>query len=156
MLLNPRNLAASTWEGWVKFDSAAGTQTIYSETAADGTVYKLEQVNGKLKWVIGKEGVPGESQFVEVPLQQPNNSNITTPGVADLVITNLTAPTNASWGSNINISWTVQNQGANNANADWTDSVWVSDKSYWDSTATLVVNESVNTQTPLVTGGSVT
>jgi YD repeat-containing protein len=66
-------LPASTWEGWLKFDALAGNQTIYSETSADGTVYKLEQVDSKLRWAIGKEGVSGQWQFVEVPLQQASN-----------------------------------------------------------------------------------
>ena len=75
----------------------------------------------------------------------------------DLVVTNVTtSTTNPSWGQDINISWTVDNQGTGNANSKWYDSVWVSDKDYWDSTATFITNEFINAQAPLLAGSNYT
>ncbi len=126
------DLSASTWEGWIKFDSLAGNQTIYSETSSDGTVYKLELLDGTLRWAIGKEGVSGQWQYVEVPLQQGNNP--TTPGVADLVVTDFKiVDPNPTWGQTAQITWTVSNQGSATANRTWYDNVWISADGIIDS-----------------------
>jgi RHS repeat-associated protein len=146
------DLSASTWDGWVKFDSSVGDRTIYNETSTDGTIYKLELIDSTLRWAIGKEGVVGQWQYVEVPLQL----NTPTAAVAvDLVVTDLkTTQSNESWGQNINLSWTVTNRGSGKTNANWFDSIWLSDKNYWDSTAIYLGQRSI--QQTLAAGESYT
>ena len=54
------------------------------------------------------------------------------PPPSDLLWTRSPARRRGRWASSIQISWTVQNQGANSAEGSWSDAVYLSDDSLWD------------------------
>ncbi|WP_156804809.1 CARDB domain-containing protein [Synechococcus sp. PCC 6312] len=157
--LNATDLIAnspnSTVEAWVKFDRLSGTQTIYSEAGENGPRYKLEQVDGNLRFGIWRSDVPGNWQYVSAPVLGDLLANIaTTPATADLVVSNVSAPTNASWGQNITVDWTVTNQGSYIANQDWYDSIYLSSDPFFDINDTFLSRNYVSAQTPLAPGAS--
>ena len=51
----------------------------------------------------------------------------------DLLVTQLTAPTAASWGQTIRVEWTVANQGQGTATVPWVDSVYFSKDDRFDA-----------------------
>ncbi|WP_339379282.1 CARDB domain-containing protein, partial [aff. Roholtiella sp. LEGE 12411] len=77
-------------------------------------------------------------------------------GVPDLTISAATAPESGALGETIDVSWTVANQGAVTAPADWTDRIYISTDATWDSSDTLVTSESIASQTPLAAGSNYT
>ncbi|MCA2657680.1 MAG: carboxypeptidase regulatory-like domain-containing protein, partial [Microcystis sp. M049S2] len=56
----------------------------------------------------------------------------------NLTITSATAPTTGILGQSISVSWTVLNNGTVPANADWYDSVYLSNDQTWDSGDTRI------------------
>jgi subtilase family serine protease len=77
-------------------------------------------------------------------------------GVPDLTISGATAPESGALGGTIDVSWTVANQGAVTAPADWRDRIYISTNTTWDSSDTLVTSESIASQTPLAAGSNYT
>ncbi|MFM6480849.1 MAG: CARDB domain-containing protein, partial [Microcystis panniformis] len=75
---------------------------------------------------------------------------------SDLTITNATAPSTAVVGSNINVSWTVKNQGNGAANGNWYDYIYVSNDAILDNSDTYITQEYIDSQTPLAADGSYT
>ena len=61
--------------------------------------------------------------------------NLTAP---DLVVSAATAPTSATLGETVALSWTVTNQGSVTASADWYDYVYLSDDQTLDNSDTYV------------------
>ena len=59
-------------------------------------------------------------------------------GAPDLAVTAASAPASAALGGTIAVSWTTANQGGAAAPATWYDAVYVSSKSTFDNTATLL------------------
>jgi Ca2+-binding RTX toxin-like protein/protocatechuate 3,4-dioxygenase beta subunit len=57
---------------------------------------------------------------------------------ADLMVTNVTTPTNGTLGQSITIDYTVQNQGVDSALGTWKDSVYLSKDTQWDINDALV------------------
>jgi subtilase family serine protease len=74
----------------------------------------------------------------------------------DLQVTAATAPTTATLGESIAVSWTVSNTGTTSAPADWYDAIYVSDDMVFDSSDTFVSKRSAADNTPLAAGGSYT
>jgi large repetitive protein len=72
----------------------------------------------------------------------------------DLVVSNATAPSNATLGETIPISWTVENQGEVTADADWNDRVYLSRDTTFDNSDTYLSGRYINAQTPLTAGGN--
>jgi hypothetical protein len=72
---------------------------------------------------------------------------INLPPPADLVVTNITAPSSGVPGQPANINWIVTNQGPNNADGQWWDSLYLSSDTTWDindpKIATVVHNGTV-------------
>ena len=76
------------------------------------------------------------------------------PPPADLVVSSVMAPAQATPGLPTLLNWTVTNQGANFAPGLWTDAVYLSANPYYDNTAVLV---GTVTQTgPLAAGATYT
>ncbi|MDM9385689.1 CARDB domain-containing protein [Chlorogloeopsis sp. ULAP01] len=75
---------------------------------------------------------------------------------ADLEVTAATAPRVVSTQQNVSVSWTVKNTGALTASADWYDSVYISSDSTLDASDTILRDEWVSSQTPLVVNGQYT
>ncbi len=96
--------------------------------------------------------------------QQPesNDSNNVTASSAinvtepDLQVTGVNAPSAGQFGEPISVSWTVQNAGSGAAESTWTDGVYVSTKSTFDASATLLTDVSVGSNSPLAAGASYT
>jgi RHS repeat-associated protein len=65
---------------------------------------------------------------------------------ADLTINSATAPATATLGQQIQVSWTVENQGNDPANADWYDAIYLSDDETFNSSAQYITqfNESAH------------
>ena len=74
----------------------------------------------------------------------------------DLVITAATVPIDASWGTTIPVSWTVENQSNVLALGDWSDYIYLSDDPELDLGDRLIHIHSVTTPQPLAPGGSYT
>jgi CheY-like chemotaxis protein len=73
---------------------------------------------------------------------------------ADLVVTNVTAPTTAVEGDTIQVSWTVKNQGALQASGTWSDAVYYSDHPALDGTAQFITSFTAPPSPPLLAGAS--
>jgi subtilase family serine protease len=67
----------------------------------------------------------------------------------DLVVTAATAPTSASLGETVDLTWAVTNQGIGNTSTGWTDYVYLSDDTILDSSDIFLTAQSVLPQTPL-------
>ncbi|QFS51026.1 CARDB domain-containing protein [Nostoc sphaeroides] len=74
----------------------------------------------------------------------------------DLVITAANAPTTATLGETISVSWTVKNQGLVSASSDWYDRVYISDDQFFDSSDTYLTDRYTGENTPLAAAGSYT
>jgi subtilase family serine protease len=71
----------------------------------------------------------------------------------DLIISNISAPSQAQLGETFPIAWTVKNQGLKTALADWFDRAYLSKDNQWDASDLLLTTQSADTQTPLAADG---
>ena len=74
----------------------------------------------------------------------------------NLVTTGATAPTAASLGAEIDVSWTVENQGAGIASTNWYDRIYLSDDLVFDNSDTRLSYQWTGDETPLAAGESYT
>jgi subtilase family serine protease len=73
----------------------------------------------------------------------------------DLVVTSANSPATASaTGDNVQVSWTVTNQGTVASNADWYDSIYISDDAVFDASDRYVTDRWAGNNTPLAAGAS--
>ncbi|MGA2035934.1 MAG: CARDB domain-containing protein, partial [Thermoguttaceae bacterium] len=94
--------------------------------------------------------------------QQPEtNENNNTAGSAavavsgaDLTVSSASAPASADFGQTVTVNWTVLNTGASAATQSWTDGIYFSAKSSFDSTATLLEDVPVGKYSPLAANAS--
>ena len=86
---------------------------------------------------------------------ETNNINSFVINASDLAVTNLTAPTTATWGATIPVSWTVTNQGGLATSGTWTDGIYLSNNSTFDNTAVLV-GQTTSGATSIAGGASYT
>jgi hypothetical protein len=70
----------------------------------------------------------------------------------DLVISDATAPSNATLGESIPVSWKVTNPGNVSAQTNWDDVVYLSNDPILDNSDTFVAREFIDGQTPLKPG----
>ncbi|MFN6535591.1 MAG: CARDB domain-containing protein [Nostoc sp. EkiNYC01] len=90
---------------------------------------------------------------------RPYNNELFVPitiNAPDLVVTAAQAPTTATSGETISVSWTVTNQGTGSALANWDDYVYISKDQFLDKSDTFVGSRSVAGDTPLAVGSSYT
>ncbi len=85
-----------------------------------------------------------------------NIKAIATIGSPDLVVSAATAPTDATWGQTIPVSWTVTNQGSATTLGGWYDYIYASGDDTLDATDTLVTSIEAGGKTPLAPGQSYT
>ncbi|RLC09862.1 MAG: hypothetical protein DRH43_07505, partial [Deltaproteobacteria bacterium] len=69
---------------------------------------------------------------------------------------NVTAPTTAILGETVSVSWTVTNQGTEEAAADWYDYIYISQDNVVDPGDNLLRSEYVGDKTPLAAAGDYT
>ncbi|WP_422665759.1 CARDB domain-containing protein (plasmid) [Anabaena sp. PCC 7938] len=81
-------------------------------------------------------------------------SLIATSGAPDLVITDATAPITAPERSTISLTWTVTNQGEGVAANDWSDYVYLSDNTVFDSSDSYIGYLGNGDKIPLAPGAS--
>ncbi|MFZ9753417.1 MAG: CARDB domain-containing protein, partial [Cyanobium sp.] len=74
----------------------------------------------------------------------------------DLQVISASAPTTASVGSSIEISWTIKNNGLTAASSDWWDSIILSTDASEDYSDTFISSFSAADHSPLAAGGSYT
>jgi subtilase family serine protease len=67
-----------------------------------------------------------------------NSMQVSLPAPVDLVAGNITVPVNGIPGQQISLTYTVQNQGVNQAKGSWVDSVYISADDKWDINDKLV------------------
>ncbi|MBD2169240.1 DUF4114 domain-containing protein [Calothrix membranacea FACHB-236] len=67
----------------------------------------------------------------------------------DLVVENATAPESAILGENINVSWTVKNQGSVSTTANWADYIYLSDDDVFDVNDRRISSLWADNNTPL-------
>ena len=72
----------------------------------------------------------------------------------DLAVSSVTVPPDAGWGQAVEVSWTVANQGAEAANADWSDSVYFSEDDVLDPSDAWLTEQWVQAETPLAPGST--
>ncbi len=92
---------------------------------------------------------------------QEGSANVATTAIdisgADLAVTAVNGPTSSvSIGQSTTVSWTVQNVGAGSASQAWSDAIYISSKSTFDGTATLLKTVPVGIDSPLAEGASYT
>ncbi|MGA2033680.1 MAG: CARDB domain-containing protein, partial [Thermoguttaceae bacterium] len=75
---------------------------------------------------------------------------------ADLTVSSVTAPANASLGQPTTVTWTVQNIGLSSADQPWSDGVYYSAKSTFDNSAVFLTSVPAGSNSPLAAGGSYT
>jgi RHS repeat-associated protein len=74
----------------------------------------------------------------------------------NLAVTGATASSSVAVGETINVTWDVTNQGTVAANADWYDSVYISDDATFDSSDQFLSYRWSGSNTPLAAGASYT
>ncbi len=73
----------------------------------------------------------------------------------DLLVSDASSSANsAAVQQTISVTYTVENQGTAEADADWTDRIYLSSDQNWDGSDLLIASEFISTQTPLATSGS--
>ena len=72
----------------------------------------------------------------------------------DLVLTDIAAASSVALGDQLEVSWTVTNQGNGSAPANWYDALYISDDQTWSPSDTYLYEESIQAQTPLAPGDS--
>ena len=82
--------------------------------------------------------------------------DLTTASLAELSTAIDVAPASAGVGQTATVSWTVTNLGASPADQSWSDGVYVSASSTWDSSATLLATVPVGSDSPLAPNASYT
>ena len=87
------------------------------------------------------------------------NNNVTASAAftiagADLTVPTASAPANANFGQSVTVSWTVQNTGNGIASQSWTDGIYLSSKSTFDNSATLLKRVASGSNSPLAAGSS--
>ncbi len=88
----------------------------------------------------------GTDNFVSLPVMV---------GTPDLAVTAASAPSSANTGDSISVAWTVANQGATPAPADWTDVIYLSTKPTFDSSR-VFSRRSMRVRTPVWRRAAVT
>ncbi len=73
---------------------------------------------------------------------------------ADLTVASASAPPSATFGQSFAVNWSVLNAGNGRADGSWTDDVYISAKSTFDSSAVLLDGVSSGTNSPLAAGAS--
>jgi len=119
------------------------TQTVTIPSTTPGSRYLLFVADGS--------NDQGETDETNNILARPISLS-----APDLIVTSATAPGSAVLGEQIEVSWTVSNQGDFPASADWYDCVYVSDDPIYGSGDTQVTWEQIQDQTPLAAGESYT
>ncbi|MBX9259219.1 M10 family metallopeptidase C-terminal domain-containing protein [Desmonostoc muscorum CCALA 125] len=74
----------------------------------------------------------------------------------DLVVTVANAPTTATLGETISVSWTVTNLGTVSAFANWYDYIYISEDQFFDNSDTRLTERYTGENTPLASGASYT
>jgi subtilase family serine protease len=142
-------------------DTLVTEELIYSQTplAANGSytinkdIFLPSTATGNRYLLLVTDGSSNQGETNENNNVKAIPITLTAP---DLIVSDVTAPTQASSGGMMDVSWKVTNQGNVEAPADWQDYVYLSDDQNLDYSDTLVTSESIATQTPLAAGGSYT
>ncbi|MFN6539116.1 MAG: CARDB domain-containing protein [Nostoc sp. EkiNYC01] len=94
----------------------------------------------------------------EPEIDQTNNifAQVITLTAPDLVVTAANAPTTATLGKTISVSWTVENQGTVSAFGNWYDYIYISDDQFFDNSDTRLTEPYTGENTPLGSGDSYT
>ncbi len=74
----------------------------------------------------------------------------------DLTVVSVDAPTDASFGQSVTVSWTVQNNGSGPADLAWTDGIYFSTRDTLDGSAVFLGGVPSGADTPLAAGDSYT
>ncbi|MBD2516973.1 M10 family metallopeptidase C-terminal domain-containing protein [Nostoc sp. FACHB-973] len=137
---------AKLYQGYVDIfgDSYTATQDISIPSyLGTGDVYLL--------FVAGRDNSERE-------IDETNNvfARAITLTAPDLVVTAANAPTTATLGETISVSWTVENQGTVSAFGNWYDYIYISDDQFFDNSDTRLTERYTGENTPLASGGSYT
>jgi subtilase family serine protease len=135
-------------------DTLVTEELIYSQTplAANGSytinkdIFLPSTATGNRYLLLVTDGSSNQGETNENNNVKAIPITLTAP---DLIVSDVTAPTQASSGGMMDVSWKVTNQGNVEAPADWQDYVYLSDDQNLDYSDTLVTSESIATQTPL-------
>ncbi len=75
-------------------------------------------------------------------------------GASDLTVDTFVAPTSANYGDTLTLTWTDRNDGVPPINTAWSDGIYLSSNSSFDTTATLLQTVSASDAVPLAAGDS--
>ena len=84
-----------------------------------------------------------------IPIEIDNNG-------PNLIVSGATAPTEASTGETIEVTWTVTNSGNKTASANWSDSIFLSEENSEEDIARGLGEQWIGSYTPLAPGESYT
>jgi hypothetical protein len=73
---------------------------------------------------------------------------------AQLTTSNVTAPAAGTLGQTIPVNWTVTNKGTGSADLNWSDAIYLSQSSTFDSSAALLTTVPVGSNSPLAPGAN--
>ncbi|MGD1277561.1 MAG: CARDB domain-containing protein [Tepidisphaeraceae bacterium] len=152
--LSPTASYDSTTVVFLGFQTHVGSLAAGASYSANVTVPIPLAVSGNYYLIVNTDS--GNQVF---ELNKPNNIGASTSTIAvssipaDLVVTSVSGPSSAVSGVSIPLNWVVANQGAGDTgNSTWKDSVYITAKSTFDSTATLL--SSFTQSSSLSPGGS--
>ncbi|WP_013334633.1 CARDB domain-containing protein [Gloeothece verrucosa] len=99
-----------------------------------------------------------DSQFEQPEGNENNNIRIVPIELKapDLTVTAATTSASATWGQEINVSWTVANQGNITAPANWFDYLYLSNDTVLDTNDLSIGSINIDAQTPLASNSSYT
>jgi CARDB/Calx-beta domain/Bacterial pre-peptidase C-terminal domain/RTX calcium-binding nonapeptide repeat (4 copies) len=105
---------------------------IITGNITSGDYYLLLQTDGSNRIVEGNEAnnlIASTTPISLVPI------NIV---ASDLIVTSIIAPSQVTVGSNIDLTWTVLNQGNGDVLSNWNDRIYLSDDNIFDSNDTIL------------------
>lgn len=117
---------------WPSSGSQPGSPTVANITSLNYQLTTGLSFGVSYNWRVRSKN--GTCFSIEGPIQ-----SFTTRSLPDLIVSNIQAPTAAFSGQNISISWEVNNTGTGNtANSAWSDAVYFSLDSIWQSFDTYI------------------
>lgn len=119
-ILNPAGEPGDSYTQtkWIQVPSGlSGPYYVFIVTDINGQLYEENDTGDAEENNVGFDGIA-----VQVEIPPP----------ADLVVTDIVVPATGTLGENVNIQWTVENQGDFQAQGSWRDSLYISADTTWD------------------------
>ncbi len=138
-----------------------GESTAPSTLAAGASYSQTESFTVSNTALLGNENLLIEANADDVQAETSAGNtavvpiSVSVPGNVDLQVSNFSAPTSATLGGAVPLTWTVTNTGSGTASADWTDAIYASPTATFNAATAKSIASFPNTG-PLAAGASYT